>query len=31
VVAYGGLAYVLGAVRRSDLALLLVRRPRAEH
>jgi O-antigen/teichoic acid export membrane protein len=29
VVAYGGLAYALGVVRRSDLALLLVRRPRA--
>jgi O-antigen/teichoic acid export membrane protein len=29
VVAYCGLAYLLGVVRRSDLALLLVRRPRA--
>lgn len=27
-VAYGGLAYLLGVVRRSDLALLLVRRAR---
>jgi O-antigen/teichoic acid export membrane protein len=29
VVAYGGLAYALGVVRSSDLALVLVRRPRA--